>query len=76
MWGAFDWFTSNFEVTPFGSVIMAMGLTFAFFVLWRLAAIVNAIIKLEDHIKGQGGTDEKVNKATGALSVLLRQSNQ
>ena len=76
MWGAFDWFTSNFEVTPFGSVIMAMGLTFAFFVLWRLAAIVNAIIKLEDHIKGQGGTDEKVNKATGALSVLIKQSNQ
>ena len=76
MWGAFDWFTSNFEVTPFGSMIMAMGLTFAFFVLWRLAAIVRTLNKLDEHVKGHGGTDEKVNKATGALSVLIKPRNQ
>ena len=76
MSGLFDWFMVNFEVTPFGMVLLLMGCTFAFFVIWRQEAIVRAVTKFEEHVKGNGGTDEKVNQAVGALSVLLKQRNQ
>ena len=71
-----DWFMEYFKATPFGVVLGASIFVFAGFTLWRLAAIVRAVTDFEKHVKGQGGTDEKVNKAVGALSVLLKQSGK